>query len=67
MGGAIERVLMVGCEPTPLNTDDDFGIEMSKPVFDAIDEAVGMVESLVNRLQTNVPVCDSARIEPSPA
>jgi hydrogenase maturation protease len=50
MGGTIERVFLVGCEPSPGVLDDDLHMEMSQPVEASIEEAVGLVESLVNRL-----------------
>jgi hydrogenase maturation protease len=61
MGGAIERILLVGCEPTPMNPDEDFGIEMSQPVTQAIEEAVRMIESLVSRFRQDLPPCDELR------
>src|SRR5262249_2199524 len=50
MGGRIERLLLVGCEPTPPDDEDDMQMGLSDPVRAAIDEAVGMIESLVARL-----------------
>jgi hydrogenase maturation protease len=47
LGGHPKRVLLVGCEPTPFDEDDDPPIELSTPVEEAVDEAVQMVESLV--------------------
>lgn len=48
MGGTTRRVLVVACEPTPLNPDyDDMQMGLSPPVQAAVDEAVVMVESLV--------------------
>ncbi|MGH9941077.1 MAG: hydrogenase maturation protease, partial [Pyrinomonadaceae bacterium] len=46
MGGEFKRILLVGCEP------GDFGPEegqmgLSAPIERAVDEAVGVVESLV--------------------
>jgi hydrogenase maturation protease len=50
MGAKVDRVLVVGCEPSPMNSDDDVQMELSEPVRTAIDEAVQLVESLLNRL-----------------
>jgi hydrogenase maturation protease len=47
LGGRPKRVLLVGCEPTPFDEDDDPPAELSSPVQEALDEAVRMVESLV--------------------
>ena len=53
LGGRCARVLLVGCEPTPPAEDapsDDVPMEMTGPVRAAVDEAVRLVESLVERL-----------------
>jgi hydrogenase maturation protease len=53
LGGRCARVLLVGCEPTPPAEDapaDDVPMEMTPPVRAAVDEAVRLVESLVERL-----------------
>jgi len=49
MGGQVGRMLVVGCEPTPVD-DDDMQSDMSPAVRAAVDEAVVLVESLVGRL-----------------
>jgi hydrogenase maturation protease len=49
MGGAVGRMLVVGCEPTPAD-DGEMQNDMSPPVRAAVDEAVVLVESLVGRL-----------------
>ena len=51
LGGQPKRVLLVGCEPTPFQEDEDPPTELSEPVRRAVDEAVRMVESLVDRLR----------------
>jgi hydrogenase maturation protease len=53
LGGNVERVLLVGCDPHPSSSDDDFSMEMSDEVKSAVDEAVPLVESLVNKLLLN--------------
>jgi len=50
LGGRIERVLLVGCEPQPLAREDDMPPALSEPVQAAVDEAVELVESLVARM-----------------
>ena len=47
-----KRLLVVGCEPTPLDPDDDPMVELSAPVRAAVDEAVLMIESLVARIRS---------------
>jgi hydrogenase maturation protease len=50
MGAAVDRLLLVGCEPTPLDEADEMTTGMSDAVRAAVDEAVLLVESLVIRL-----------------
>jgi hydrogenase maturation protease len=47
LGGRPKRVLLVGCEPTPFDEDEDPPTELSAPVQEAVDEAVRMIEALV--------------------
>ncbi len=56
LGGRVRRLLVVGCEPTPLG--EDVPTELSEPVRAAVDEAVKLVESLAARLlegNLNIP------------
>jgi hydrogenase maturation protease len=51
MGGERKRVLVVGCEPTAADADEDEQrMGLSEPVAAAIDEAVRMIESLIDKL-----------------
>jgi hydrogenase maturation protease len=50
MGGQVGRLLLVGCEPSPLAESDDMQAGLSDPVRAAVDEAVLLIESLVARL-----------------
>jgi hydrogenase maturation protease len=55
MGGLPPRVLLVGCEPSPPPADGGGGYDemaggLSEPVRAAVDEAVAMVESVVQSL-----------------
>jgi hydrogenase maturation protease len=50
MGGQVGRLLLVGCEPTPLNEADEMQTGLSGPVGAAVDEAVVLAESLAGRL-----------------
>lgn len=47
LGGEPKRIMLVGCEPTP---SDEERMGLSEPVEAALDEAVGMVESLIARI-----------------
>lgn len=49
MGGDLKRILLVGCEPAPLESEaGEMGL--SKPVQKAVAEAVNLVESLVTEI-----------------
>jgi hydrogenase maturation protease len=50
MGGQVERLLLVGCEPAPLVEAEDLQMGMSEPVQAAVGEAVALIEDLVVRL-----------------
>jgi hydrogenase maturation protease len=50
MGSRITSLVVVGCEPMPLNTDDDIAMGLSEPVRAAIDEAVRLIVALVDRI-----------------
>jgi hydrogenase maturation protease len=48
MGGAVGRVLVVGCEPTPLVDEEDIQATLSEPVQAAIDPAIQLIRELIN-------------------
>ncbi len=50
LGSTNDRVLLVGCEPTPFGADDDMQMEMSQPVQAAVVEAVTVIQSLVTQM-----------------
>ena len=56
MGGMVERVLLVGCEPGPPAPDDDLQMGMSGPVQAAVEEAVCLTEKLVSQIRANRPL-----------
>ncbi len=45
MGGRPRRILIVGCEPSPISEQEDAGL--SKPVVAMLDKAAELVESLI--------------------
>jgi hydrogenase maturation protease len=47
MGGAPNRVLLVGCEPEDLGSDEEGKLGLSPSVAAAVDEAVNMIETVV--------------------
>jgi hydrogenase maturation protease len=46
LGGSVERIVIVGCEPANLEE----GIGLSQPVADAVDRAVGLCEDVLAEL-----------------
>jgi hydrogenase maturation protease len=66
LGGRVERVLLVGCEPAPYAPEDDMQMELSEPVLAAVEEAITVIESLVTKLlsspapQTHTESCTSS-------
>jgi hydrogenase maturation protease len=52
MGGTLRRILLVGCEPAPLDPNDDMQMELSPQVAAAIEPAVRTVGSLVADIMT---------------
>ncbi len=44
------RIRLVGCEPSPVDAEDDEAMELSAAVSGSIDEAVRIVEGLVGEL-----------------
>jgi hydrogenase maturation protease len=49
MGGVFRRILLIGCEPAPLESEEG-QMGMSEPVQRAVDEAVTIVESLLAKI-----------------
>lgn len=50
MGGKLRRVLVVGCEPATLGSDDDAAMGLSPPVEAAGEEAIRLIDSLVHQI-----------------
>ena len=50
MDGKVERLLLVGCEPSPDSDYDEMQMGLSSPVRAAVDEAIPLLESLIERL-----------------
>ena len=49
LGGRVERMLVVGCEPAGVEPDENGNIGLSAPVSAMVNEAVRMVEDLIVR------------------
>jgi hydrogenase maturation protease len=63
MGGRPGQVLVVGCEPeSATHTDEDWDVTpgLSEPVLRAVDEAVAMIESLIEDAAAS-PVAQTSR------
>ena len=58
MGGSPGRILIVGCEPAELGSDEEGKLGLSDPVQAAVAEAVVMIETLISTM-----VADSPEIE----
>ena len=56
LGGTAGRVLIVGCEPAELGSDHDGQLGLSDQVAAAVDEAVGLIETLVSKVLEGEPV-----------
>ncbi|HLH28491.1 MAG TPA: hydrogenase maturation protease, partial [Acidimicrobiales bacterium] len=50
LGGRVERLVVVGCEPSAVDDPEELRAEMSAPVSSAVGEAIPLIESLVGRL-----------------
>lgn len=50
MGGALERILLVGCEPTPAASYEEMAVGLSAPVRGAVEEAVALIEAQVRQM-----------------
>jgi hydrogenase maturation protease len=51
MGGRCRQVLVVGCEPTPLENEDEMQMGLSPPVAAAVDRVIEVVESLISHIR----------------
>ena len=49
MGGEFKRILLVGCEPEPLDADEE-KMGLSEPVARAVKESVNVIESLIEEI-----------------
>jgi hydrogenase maturation protease len=51
LGGEVKRVVVVGCEPSPLDLSvavEEAAMELSLPVRAAVDEAIRVIEGLIS-------------------
>jgi hydrogenase maturation protease len=59
MGGNVERIVIVGCEPSPGDDFEEMQLEMSAPVRNALDRAVCKVEEVVSLLLQSMTAVSS--------
>jgi hydrogenase maturation protease len=52
LGGKVDRLLLVGCEPTPLNDSADMQNGLSPAVAAAVPRAIEMIESILESMTT---------------
>jgi hydrogenase maturation protease len=50
MGGEFKRVLLIGCEPGALESEEEGRMGLSEPVQAAVDQAVELLGTLVARI-----------------
>ncbi len=55
MGGVFRRILLIGCEPAPLESEEG-QLGLSEPVGYAVDEAVKIIESMLGKILAETPV-----------
>jgi hydrogenase maturation protease len=55
MGGSPGRILIVGCEPADIGSDEEGKLGLSEPVEAAVDEAVALIETLVSKTLAGEP------------
>jgi hydrogenase maturation protease len=50
LGGRVDRLLVAGCEPTPLDASAEMQMGLSAPVRAAVDRAVPLIEAVIGQL-----------------
>jgi hydrogenase maturation protease len=60
LGGGAPRVLVVGCEPQTIGSEEDPVMGLSAPVEAAAEEAMALIDSLVERLRVE-PLAQNPR------
>lgn len=64
MGGSLDRVVLIGCEPEPLEDCDEGRMGLSPAVSAAVPEAVAMVEQLIGGALEAAPADTGSRRNP---
>jgi hydrogenase maturation protease len=60
MGGEVGRIVLIGCEPESLGTEDgqEGRMGLSEPVAAAVNEAVETIESMIENMQAQATVAN---------
>jgi hydrogenase maturation protease len=56
MGAEFRRILLVGCEPTPLESEAEGAMGLSEPVQTAVPKAVELIGSLIAKTLEEVKI-----------
>jgi hydrogenase maturation protease len=61
MGGEVGRIVLIGCEPESLGTEDgqEGRMGLSAPIALAVDEAVHTIESMIESMQAQTTVVNA--------
>jgi hydrogenase maturation protease len=51
LGGTPGKILIVGCEPAELGSDNDGQLGLSEPVEAAVGEAISLIQSLLSKVR----------------
>jgi hydrogenase maturation protease len=64
MGGEVGRVVLIGCEPESLGTEDgqEGRMGMSAPVAVAVDEAADTIETMIESMQAQTTVVNAGSV-----
>jgi hydrogenase maturation protease len=64
MGGEVGRIVLIGCEPESLGTEDgqEGRMGLSAPVAAAVDEAVDTIEAMIESMQAQTIVADAGSV-----
>jgi hydrogenase maturation protease len=61
LGGTLPKLLLVGCEPAELGSYEEGKLGLSEPVTAAIEQAIGVIKSLVAEIVADKPAgCTSS-------
>ncbi|CAN7561861.1 hydrogenase maturation protease [Caballeronia sp. LjRoot29] len=64
MGGEAGRIVLIGCEPESLGTEDgqEGRMGLSEPVAAAVDEAVDAIETMIESMRARTTMVDAGSV-----